>query len=198
MTGFPVASRAAWAAPVLLSIASAMVWLAACGGGETAAPGAVVGRVVDSERVLTIDDVLTAGAKKGKEYDVTGLTGATGAWLVFYGSDPSARKDYEIRIYPSHEAAVRDGTAFADEGVGEGMKAKKDAQTWPEGVRDRWFAGGVTDVSSAGSRQGPGPKYWNYVIYGNAVMLCQGLDAGQSLETCSALVEALGGPNLLD
>jgi len=34
------------------------------------------------------------------------------------------------------------------------------------------------------------------VIFGNVVMLCQGLDAQQSLENCSALVEAMGGRKL--
>jgi hypothetical protein len=89
---------------------------------------------------------------------------------------------------------VSDGEALAKEGSGDGMKAAKDTQTWKEGARDRWFAGGVTDVSSAGSRQSPGPKYGDYMIFGNLVMLCQGANSEQSLERCATLVEALGGP----
>ena len=187
---------------VLLTVAVGSVALMlACGssGAETGAgtDRKAVERVIDATKVLSIDDLVAAGLKKSKSYDVAGLPGATDAWLGFFGPNPAARKDYELRFYPSHEAAVRDGTALADEGVGEGMRAKKDSQTWPEGQKDRWFAGGVTDVSSPGSRQAPGPRYWDYVIYGNVIMLCQGADSTQSLETCSALVQALGGPDLL-
>jgi hypothetical protein len=172
--------------------------LLSCGAGSEAQPASQqVQKVFAVERVYTIENLVAAGLKKGKQYDVTGLSGATEAWLGFFGPDPSARKDYEVRFYPSHEAAVRDGTALADEGVGDGMRAKKDSQIWQGGARDRWFTGGVTDVSSGGSRQAPGPKYNDYVIYGNVIMLCQGGDSVQSLETCSALVEALGGPRLV-
>jgi hypothetical protein len=171
--------------------------LVACGDGSNES-ARTFQRAIPIERNLSIDDFLAVGVKKGREHDVTGLTGASSAFIVFFGPNPSERKDYELRIYPSHDVAVRDGTALAEEGVGEGMKAKKDNQTWKEGARERWFAGGVTDISSAGSRQSPGPKFWDYVIYGNVVMLCQGLDSRQSLETCSALIEALGGQKLFE
>ncbi|MBM3958953.1 MAG: hypothetical protein FJ314_04160 [SAR202 cluster bacterium] len=182
-------------AALVLSLAGLAALAIACSGGK-ADTVVTVERVIPAERVFTFDDISAAGAKKGKQYDVTGLRGATSAYLMFFGPNPSARKDYEIRLYPSHEVAVRDGQPLAEEGVGEGMKARKDTQSWKEGERDRWLAGGVTDVSSPGSRQAPGPKYWDYVIFGNVVMLCQGLDAQQSLENCSALVEAMGGRKL--
>lgn len=182
----------------VMASAVALGLAAACGGDtDNQSRAEQVQKVIPADRVFAIDDVVAAGLKKGKQYDVAGLTGATEAWVGFYGLSTSARKDYELRFYPSHEAAVRDGTALADEGVGEGMRASKETQTWSEGARDRWFAGGVTDVSSPGSRQAPGPKYWDYVIYGNVIMLCQGADSMQSLETCSALVQAMGGPDLM-
>ncbi|MSQ08239.1 MAG: hypothetical protein EXR57_03465 [Dehalococcoidia bacterium] len=182
---------------VLLTAAGASA--VACGGGidrggNSAAPQPASQRVISFDRVLTIDDVTAAGAKRSKEYDVTGLASATGAWLAFFGPAGAERSDFELRFYPSHGVAVRDGTALADQGVGDGMRAHKDTQTWNEGMRERWFAGGVTDVSSPGSRQAPGPKYGDYVILGNLIMLCQGADSNQSLERCAGLVEALRGP----
>ena len=181
----------------MIGLTLAVIAVASCGGdgGGAAQPAAgSFQRVIATDRVFSVDDGVAAGAKKSKQYDATGLSGATDAWLAFFGSDASSRKEFELRFYPSHEAAVKEGTPLAEEGVGEGMKAKKDAQTWTEGAKNRWRAGGVTDVSSPGSRQAPGPKFGDYAIYGNLVMLCEGADSGQSLERCAGLIEAMGGP----
>ncbi len=170
------------------------LFASACGGSDTdvGAPG--FQRVIPADKVFTIDDVVAAGAKQSKAYDVAGLTGATASYLAFFGPNASSRYDVELRFYPSHAVAVSDGESFAAEGVGEGMRAAKETQRWAAGAKDRWFVGGVTDISSAGSRQAPGPKYGDYMIYGNIVMLCQGADDKQSLERCGSLIEAMGGP----
>ncbi len=169
---------------------------ASCGGGDPSsnAGDPAFQKIVASEKILTIDDVVAAGSKKSKSYDVEGLTGATSAFLAFFGPDSSSRFDVELRFYPSHQGALTDGVPPASEGTGDGMRAAKDTQTWQEGARERWFAGGVTDVSSGGSRQAPGPKYGDFMIFGNLVMLCQGANSEQALERCATLVEALGGP----
>jgi hypothetical protein len=177
------------------------VLAAACGGGGsseggTTVPAETIQRIVASGKVLTIADAEAAGVKKSKQYDVTGLTAATDAWLAFFGPDASNRKEFELRFYPSHDSAVKDGEPLAKEGSGEGMVAAKDSQTWQEGAKNRWRVGGVTDVSNSGSRQAPGPKFGDYAIYGNLIMLCEGADSSQSLENCSGLIQALGGPNL--
>jgi hypothetical protein len=175
---------------------------AACGGGGggsqsgATAPGEVTQRIVASGKILAVADTEAAGVKKSKQYDVTSLTAATDAWLAFFGPDAANRKEFELRFYPSHESAVKDGEPLAKEGSGEGMKAAKDTQTWQEGAKNRWRVGGVTDVSNSGSRQAPGPKFGDYAIYGNLVLLCEGADSSQSLENCSGLIEALGGPKL--
>lgn len=177
------------------------IFAVGCGGdsgsqGGTALPGQTVQRVVASGKTFTIADAEAAGAKKSKQYDVAGLAAATDAWVAFYGTDASNRKEFELRFYPSHESAVKDGEPLAKEGTGEGMVAAKDSQTWQEGAKNRWRVGGVTDVSSPSSRQSPGPRFGDYAIYGNLVMLCEGADSGQSLENCSGLIEALGGLRL--
>lgn len=184
-----------------LGAAMIMILAAACGGGGgseggTAVPGETLQRIVASGKILTIADAEAAGVKKSKQYDVTGLAAATDAWLAFFGPDVSNRKEFELRFYPSHESAVKDGEPLAKEGSGEGMMAAKDTQTWQEGAKNRWRVGGVTDVSSPGSRQSPGPKFGDYAIYGNIVLLCEGADSSQSLEHCSGLIEALGGSKL--
>jgi hypothetical protein len=187
-----------------IGMAAALTLAAACGGGDstsgaggaTQPAGLNYQKVVPSDRTFTVDDVVVAGAKKGKQYDVTGLPAGKEAWQIFFGPDSSNRYDVELRIYATHANAVTDGTPLAEEGTGEGMVKNKETQSWPSGAKDRWFAGGVTDVSSPGSRQAPGPRYQDFAIYGNLVMLCQGADVEQSLDRCSLLVQALGGPSL--
>ncbi len=187
----------------MLAMTATLALAAACGGGDSTGDGGAAQpatsnyqKVVPSDRVFTVDDVVAAGAKKGKQYDVTGLSAGKEAWQVFFGPDSSNRFDVELRIYATHASAVTDGTPLAEEGTGEGMVRHKETQSWPSGAKDRWFAGGVTDVSSPGSKQAPGPRYQDFAIYGNLVMLCQGADANQSLDRCSLLVQALGGPSL--
>ncbi len=95
--------------------------------------------------------------------------------------------DYELRFYPSHEAAVEHGTAPAAEVSGKDAVFTKADMTWTEGAKDRV----VRDV-----QYGEGTwyaRYGDFAIFGNVVMLCQGIDSMESLERCEALIDALGG-----
>lgn len=141
--------------------------------------------------VLAVEDLQAIGFKASKQYDVEGLTGAVDAWLGFWGPGGSDRKDYEVRFYPSHDVAVSSGTAQAIEGTGDEFEATRRNPTWEPGVKDRWRSRGVTDVSSPGSRQAPGPSYLDYAIFGNIILLCEGLSSEQSLENCEAFEDAL-------
>jgi len=168
----------------------ALLAVLACGGGG----GEDVWefqKVEPAEKAYTFDDLLDFGFKKSKTYTVEGLPEAVEAYMGFWGLDPYDRKEYELRFYASHEAAVEHGTALAAEASGEGMEANKDTQTWQEGAKHRWRSGGTTDISSPGSMQNPGPRYGDFAIYGNLIMLCEGADPGLSLERCADLVEAL-------
>jgi len=177
---------------VILGALLALVAAVACGGGGGEASDVWQFQKVDpAEQVYTLDDLLAVGFKKSKTYDTEGLPEAVDAYMGFWGLDPYNRKEYELRFYASHEDAVQYGTALAEEGSGEGMEANKDTQTWQEGARHRWFSGGTTDISSPGSMQKPGPRYGDFAIYGNVIMLCEGADSGQSLERCEGLVDAI-------
>ena len=83
------------------------------------------------------------------------------------------------------------GTAFAVEATGLEFEATRREQMWEVGVKDRWRARGTTDVSSPLSQQAPGPSYPDYVIFGNVVILCEGLSGEQSLDNCVALEDAI-------
>ncbi len=167
----------------------------ACGsGGDSAADLEETVKVRTFDRTLTIADFEAIGLKANKQYDVTGLPQGLDAWRGFWGPNPSSRNDYEIRFYESHAIANGTGAALAEEATGDEFAETRDSQTWTEGVKDRWQARGVTDVSSAGSRQAPGPTYADWVILGNTAILCTGLDSAQALERCKALGDELLGP----
>lgn len=158
----------------------------ACGGGSDAENFV---QVRDAPAVYTIEDLKGIGLKASKQYDVEGLPDGLDAWKGFWGLDPYNRHDYEIRFYASHALAVSSGQALAVEATGKEFEASRDTQIWTEGVKDRWQARGVTDVSSGGSRQAPGPTYQDWAIVGNMVILCDGFDSEQALERCSLLID---------
>ena len=167
-----------------------LVVFVACGGSDgAAAKGESFQKVTPSEQLFTIDDFRASGFKVAKEYDVEGLTFATGAWFGFWRPAGSDAKEYEIRFYASHEDAVQFGTAFADEATGEDAVLDEDDATWKEGIRDRrYFFAGLLGTHGSGSVQA---KYGGYVIYGNMVLLCEGANADHSLGRCAALIDAL-------
>ena len=136
--------------------------------------------VTASERIFIFEELESIGFKKNKEYDVSGLEGALIAVNGFWSTD-IGKKEYELRFYPSHSVAVSLGESLAQEVTGEDAIIKKSEATWKEGIKDR-----RRSQRTSGSH----PKYGNYSIYGNIVMLCEG-QVGISLEVCWKLINAL-------
>ena len=165
----------------------------ACGGSDgAAAQGESLQKITPSEQLFTLDDFSANGFKVAKEYNVEGLTGATGAWFGFWRPEGSDAKEYEIRFYASHADAVQFGTPFADEATGEDAVLDEDEATWKEGIRDRrYFFAGLLGTHGSGSVQA---KYGGYAIYGNMVLLCEGANADHSLGRCAALIDVLRLP----
>ena len=149
------------------------------------APGQLVGNVTETGRVYSLEDLLSIGFKKARTYDVEGLPEATSAYFGYWGLDPYNRLDYEARFYESHEDAVQYGPGLAEERVGADAKLKMETATWTGGLGDATQCkalGGVQEHRSCVE-----PKYFGYVMYGNMVLLCQGLDEKESLGRCAAL-----------
>ena len=71
-----------------------------------------------TNRIFTYEDLKSIGYKKNRTYDVSELQGATGAWYGFWGEERSSNKDYEIRLYPTHEDAISLGESLAQEVTG--------------------------------------------------------------------------------
>ena len=173
---------------VFVLLAVMVLVLAGCGSDSTLDEGFVQIRTAPDN--YTVDDLKTFGFKTSKNYDVEGLPDALDAWKGFWGLDPYDRHDYEIRFYASHDLAVSSGKPMAIESTGPEFEASRETQTWTEGVKDRWQAQGVTDISGGASKQSkPRPTYPNWAILGNMVILCDGLDSEQSLIRCGELID---------
>ena len=144
----------------------------------------VHGKKIANDTIYTLEDFTSAPVKfkKLKEYDVDQLTYAKS---VFYGfkkfEDPV---DYEIRFFDSHQDALN-GEALVRERAGtkEEITLDKDEAVFTEGLKDvrHCFGEAQGEGGVAGGGAGIGghcinSKYRNYVIQGNFILLCQGMD----------------------
>ncbi len=159
--------------------------------GESDTAGPLIPKILDPGQVFTFDDLLAAGFKKGREYDVEGLEAATAAYYGFYGLDPYSRQEYEVRFYESHADAVEFGVPMADEVTGEGAMLRDDNVTWNEGLKDRrqclGLGTGSHHIHSCNTA-----KHADYVVRANFVLMCQGLAIDVSQKHCKVLLDAMG------
>ena len=165
-----------------------------CGDDDSAA--SAIPRISDPGKTFTIEDLQAIGFKKSKTYDVEGLIGADSAYYGFWAIDTYDRKDYEVRFFPSHSDAVELGTAQADERSGEDAILGEDEMSWPQGVKDARQCKG--DVASGPVSHGVGscksPKYWDFSIYANMILLCAGGDVETAQKLCGELLVMLEPP----
>ena len=155
---------------------------------ETAIP-----RIHDPGKNLTITDLQAVGFKKSKTYDVEGLVGADSAYYGFWGPDPYDRKDYEARFFASHSDAIELGTSQADERSGDDAILEEELMSWPVGVKDARECKGDKGSGpvSHGIQSCKSPKYWDYSIYANMILLCSGGDVETAQILCNDLLEML-------
>jgi len=186
-----------------VSVAAAalvLVLATACGTGADAGSQGKAAfefqKVTPSDRVYSHEDFEAVGFKKRKDYNVEGLSHAVAAWYGFWQPEGEGPLEYEVRAYPSHADAVEYGTALAEEGTGRDAVLTSNKATWVEGVRERRSTGGPGGGAAQGgpaARSGHAPRYADFAIYGNLIMLCQGSDSRQSLARCEALIRAVEG-----
>ena len=175
-----------------ISTTLALVALTACGsddGGAAESGAAGFQQVMDVETTFVTDDLDKIGFKKARSYKLEGLPGASDAIFGFWRIASGDPIDYELRFYETHADAVELGTALADEGSGEDAVLDPDDAQYKEGVKDRRMI--VGSGIGGGARSGTGPRYGNYAIYGNVVMLCAGAAGEQALERCEELARAM-------
>ena len=157
-----------------------------------------IDQVTKISNIYSIEDFKEMGLKIGEKYNNEDLPNSLsvywGFWKDVDADEGSARfqslggsvggmRDFEIRFYPSHNDAVNYGTKFAENATGQDAVLTKKESLWAEGIKNRRTSGGPD-----GS---PLPKYGGYAIYGNFILLCEGISLDQSLQTCSNLIRNL-------
>ncbi len=157
---------------LVLIIAAIVLSTAVISCGNDDSEVASNSRISNPGKTVTFADLEAMGFKKSKQYDVEGLAGADSAYFGFWGLDPYDRKDYEVRFFPSHSDAVNLGTAQADERVGEDAKLDEESSSWPIGLKDARRCTG--SLAYSGPQNCRTPKYWDYSIYANMILICSG------------------------
>lgn len=140
----------------------------------------------------TYDDIIFSKAsfddlefKFSKKYDVSELPDALEAHYGFF-----QRREFEIRFYPSNQIAKSSGIFFAEEATGEDAIIKKSDASWKEGIKDRMISGVFGNKKNS-------PKYMDYVILGNMIVLCpiemssSEIGAIEPLDNCRLLLSQL-------
>ena len=177
---------------LLLAIAALSIAAVACGSdsdGAGSSSDGPIAKIDTTERIYTADDIINAtNFKHNDDYDVEGLDGAIAAIYGFYGVDPYNRQEYEARFYPDHATAMIQGVDFANEATGAEAVLLKDIQRWDEGISDRRQCAG-----NGGHHSGKcdNPKYFDYVVVGNMVLMCQGKDTATSHQACADLMSVV-------
>lgn len=97
--------------------------------------------IIDNGGIYTIEDFEAAGYKKVTQFDLETLPGATDAWYGF-----ANQKDFEIRVYPSHQVALDERVEPPEVAIGKG------AVPW---------------------QKAPPVRLFSYAVVGNVVMLCE-------------------------
>ena len=100
-------SKKSTSAVIALLFLTILTSITACGSGSSGSSSATeLEKIADFDRILSIADVEKIGWKLGKTYDVEGLEGADAAYVGFWNLPDIGSLNYEIRVYPSHTAAV--------------------------------------------------------------------------------------------
>ena len=158
------------------------VLLIACGDSK-ASEESTYARIDPIATSFEVSDFENVGFKVVKEYDIEGLSGATGALHGFHKKNGIDPLSYELRLYESHTDAVELGELLAQEITGEGAVTDSSKMSWTGGKNEQ--------RERATDHGGYAPFYWDYAIYGNVVILCEGDWPEQSQEACERIKESL-------
>ena len=168
-----------------------MFILLSCGSSESEI--LIVDKISNTGIIFNHEIIEGSGFKINKNYDIEDLPKATKAFYGWKSVGEEGRKDFEIRIYSNHQDAIEFGKIYADEATGEdAIITKKDA-SWKEGIKDRRTISTPTDGGSIGAAIGSksSPKYGDYIIYENLIILCEGHKPEVSIIRCSSLIKDL-------
>lgn len=184
----------------LITLTLLTLLIVSCG---TSSSESTFEQIYSDNNIHNEENLKKLGIKKGKKYKVEGLNKANAAIFAFY-KKPGEKEaiEYEIRFYENHNDAVNEGIPMAKERVGPEAKLKKEYASWDEGLKDARQCGGAGGGMSAGGSQAGGagdhavgscssPKYNEFFVFNNLVILCQGENEIESRNNCIDVIEIL-------
>jgi len=181
----------------LILLSTMLVLLLACGTKQDEVPGANIEKISNPDKNLVLEDITALGFKKNKTYKVKDLPDAKSAYYGFLKiPKEKITIDYELRFYENQEKAKSIGVEWVTERIGKDAILTKGDATWKEGVKDARTCGGDSGhgkgyslvVASSTCNLA---KYFDYFIYGNMIILCQGKDIEQSTNNCRLILSKL-------
>ena len=134
-------------------------------------------RIVVTEDTYDINSFKSSGLKTNKQYNVEFLPEAIDAWKGVF-----SKKDIEIRIYISQEDAKNFGIKFAENVTGDDAIVSGEGILWSEGAKDRRKCVPREATSESGCDQKA--RYGDFIVFGNTVILCEGLTKIESMTVC--------------
>ena len=173
-----------------LLIFISIITILGCSSGESSEIQTKIDKITPSDTIFTFDSLSKTGFRKNKTYNVENLPNADSAYFGWKKFGSEGPKDFEIRFYKSHADAIEYGKLYADEATGEDAIITKSNASWKEGIKDRRLISTPTDGGSIGAAIGSNssPKYADYIIYGNLIILCEGWDSEESLDRCNSFI----------
>ena len=136
------------------------------------------------DRTYSEDDFNHLSVKFNKKYDVSELPLAISAKRIIFD-----KKYVEARLYETADTANNEGKAYAESVTGPDGVVSGDSVMWQEKERDRRKCVPKAGRSEAGCDQVA--RYGGFLISGNLVLLCEGLDKAEAYDLCRKLIEQL-------
>ena len=181
----------------LIILSTFILILLSCSSKSEDLPGANIEKISNAEKNLSLDDITSLGFKKNKTYKVKDLPEAKSAFYGFLKIPKTKESiDYELRFYENQEKALSIGVKWVEERIGKDAILTKGDATWKEGVKDARTCGGDSGHGAGYSLVVASStcnlaKYFDYFVYGNMIILCQGKDIEQSVNNCRLILSKL-------
>ena len=174
-----------------------VVLIFSCSSASDELPGANIEKISNPDVNLELEDITSLGFKKNKTYKVKDLPEAKSAYYGFLKIPKTKESiDYELRFYENQEKALSIGVDWVEERIGKDAILTKGDATWKEGVQDARTCGGDSGHGAGYSLVVASStcnlaKYFDYFVYGNMIILCQGKDIEQSVNNCRFILSKL-------
>jgi len=136
------------------------------------------------DKIYSEEDFDHPSVKFNKKYDVSELPFAISAKRIIFN-----KKYVEARLYETSDTADTEGKTYAESVTGPDGVVSGDAVMWKEKERDRRKCVPKAGLSEAGCDQVA--RYGGFLISGNMVLLCEGLDMADAHNLCQKLIEQL-------